>query len=61
MALDPALREALENLAEEARSMRDEAKHVGRRARLLTQQAAQLEGMVAEIVESLEDTTENGR
>lgn len=58
MALAPENRERLEAARDEALAIRDEAKHVGRRARLLTQQAAQLEGIVAEIVESEEDTTD---
>jgi predicted nucleic acid-binding Zn-ribbon protein len=52
--------EALDRLREESAAIRDEAKHVQRRARLLTQQSAQLTSMVDAIVESEEDITEHG-
>lgn len=44
----------------EAEMLRDEAAHVQRRSRLLKQMAAKLVSKAAEIVESQEDTTENG-
>lgn len=44
--------EALAALYEQAAAVRDEAKHVSRRARLLTQIAAELESMAARHLES---------